>query len=321
MVPKSDSGPLHLQLHTMNISVFHRIAALAFAFIASFTSTSTARAELSVATLHPLMTDVAKNIGGKHVRVVGLMSPGEDIHTFNPSSKDMAVARGSDIVIASGKALETYLPKLKKSLPNSTRLVEAGSFVPSVKIEASSSLFVCCPQHAVGSIDPHWWHSVSGMKRAAKRLAKEFGKADPANAKAYAANASAYGSRLDALKTWAKKEISRVPRSDRTLVTAHAAFAYFCKEFGFKSLPVAGLSHGETSSKYLAEAIAEIKKAKVRAVFPEKNANPKTLQVITSATGASLGKALIADGSVAGVTTYEAFVRHNVNAIVAALAK
>ena len=54
-----------------------------------------AHAELKVATLHPLMTDLAKRVGGSHVSVTGLMSPGEDIHQFSPSSSDMASARSA----------------------------------------------------------------------------------------------------------------------------------------------------------------------------------------------------------------------------------
>jgi zinc/manganese transport system substrate-binding protein len=278
-----------------------------------------ARAELKVATLHPLMTDLAKRVGGSHVSVTGLMSPGEDIHQFSPSSSDMASARSANVVLASGKGVELYLSRLQASLGAGTRVVQAGSAAQSVKVSAGDALFVCCPQHAAGSVDPHWWHSISGMKKAAVYVGKEFGKADPANAKAYAANASAYGRELDALSAWAKRELSKVPRSNRVLVTAHAAFGYFCKEFGFRSLPIAGLNAEAVGSQYLAEAIAQIQKNQVRTVFPEKNANTKALDSIVSATGVRRGQSLIADGSASGVTTYEAFVRHNVNAIVAGL--
>jgi zinc/manganese transport system substrate-binding protein len=278
-----------------------------------------ARAELKVATLHPLMTDLAKQVGGAQVSVTALMSAGEDIHRFSPNSSDMAAARSADVVLASGKGLELYLPKLKASLGSGTRLVEAGNAVPSIKVSAGDALFVCCPQHSVGSLDPHWWHSISGMKKAADYVAKEFGKADPANDKLYKANAKAYGNRLDGLSSWAKRELSRVPRQNRVLTTAHAAFGYFCREFGFKSLPVAGLSQEAVSSQYLSEAIAQIKKNGVRTVFPEKTANPKALDSIVASTGVRRGTALIADGSASGVTSYEAFVRHNVSAIVSGL--
>lgn len=301
----------------MKARVQNRIAAL-FAALALF-APSIALADLKVASLHPMVTDLARQVGGSHVKVMPLMNAGEDIHEFTPSSGDMAQARSADILLASGKGLELYLPRLKTTLGGTTRVIEAGSAVRSVKLSAADAAFACCPHHAAGSIDPHWWHSVSGMKKAAKYVAKEFGKADPANKATYAANAKAWGRELDALESWAKREISTIPRSKRYLVTAHAAFGYFCRDFGFKSIPVAGASEESASSKYLAEAIATIRKHGVPTAFPEVNANPQALASIVKTTGMRKGGTLIADGSAKSAPTYQAFIRHNVRAIVAGL--
>lgn len=279
-------------------------------------------ADITVTTVHPILTDVAKRIGGSTVAVVELMHPGQDVHNFDPSSSDIAKIRGSQILLASGKGLEIYLPKLQAGIDsNQTRVVEVGSAVRSIKVSPASSVFVCCPTHAVGSIDPHWWHSISGMKKASTYIAKEFGKADPANASAYKENAKSYGRELDQLSNWAKREVAKVPRSKRVLVTSHAAFGYFCKEFGFKSIPVAGLSAESVSSKYLAEAIESIRERSVTAVFPEEGAKPGALRSIMEATGAKNGGNLIADASAQGVNSYAAFVKHNVSTVVAALAQ
>ncbi len=283
-------------------------------------SLSSSRAGLEVATLHPMVTDLAREVGGKHVIVFPLMKAGEDIHNFRPSSSDMARARSADILLASGKGLELYLPRLRKALGGSTRVIEAGNAVRSVKLSAKDALFACCPEHAAGSIDPHWWHSVSGMKRAAAYVAREFGKTDPANKDAYTSNARVWGKKLDALETWAKREISRIPRSKRYLVTAHAAFGYFCRDFGFVSIPVAGPSEGNVSSKYLAEAIGQIRKNSVSVAFPEVNANPRALDSIIKTTGIRRGKALIADGSESSTSTYRAFIEHNIKVIISGLA-
>ncbi|MCB1065565.1 MAG: zinc ABC transporter substrate-binding protein [Verrucomicrobiae bacterium] len=275
-----------------------------------------AQADLKVATLHPLMTDVANKVGGSHVTVVTLMSPGEDIHQFSPTSSDMTEARSADVVLASGKGVELYLPKLKASLPSTTHVIEAGNACRSIKLSAKDAIFACCPQHAAGSIDPHWWHSISGMQSAADYVAKEFGKADPANKDAYRANAKAWSAELKTLQSWAKREISKVPRSRRYLVTSHAAFGYFCKEYGFKSIPISGPTEEAVSSQYLSEAIEQVKANNVTTVFPENNASTKALDAIIAATGTRRGSPLIADGSASGVTTYKAFVEHNISAVV-----
>ncbi|BDS07483.1 manganese ABC transporter substrate-binding protein [Oceaniferula spumae] len=277
-----------------------------------------ATADIKVASLHPLISDVARQVGGKHATVVQLIDPHTDPHHFRPSPKDLAKAQGAVVYLASGKNLETYLGKLQSTLGNNVKVFEVGRKIPSQTISGRSSQYVCCPDHAKGSLDPHWWHRVSNMQKAARELASEFGRLDPANAAAYKANAAAYSRRLEGLDAWIKREVSRIPRSSRILTTAHAAFGYYCKEYGFKALPVKGLtaSH-KTSAAYQAQAIQEIRKNGVKAIFPELRANPKSLSVISRETGVKLGGTLVADGA----SNYEKMMRDNTTKIVKALAK
>lgn len=259
-------------------------------------TTLSAQADLRVASLHPVLSDLARQVGGSHVVVVELLKPGGDPHTFSPSTSDLRRMEACQLILASGKGIEPYLPKLKDSLKPGQQVFDVGRAVPSLTISEDNGLFVCCPHHSVGSLDPHWWHSVKNMQRASKVLSKAFAKADPTNAKAYAAQAKRYESHLKALYGWARKEIARIPRANRKLATAHAAFTYFCKEFGFQSMPIQGLGKDrEASSQYLADVIGDLKHHRVAAVFPEAQANPKVLQEMVRSTGARLGGRLFAD--------------------------
>lgn len=276
-----------------------------------------AQAGMKVGSLHPLISDLAKQVGGSHVTVVSLMAPGADPHEFQPTPSQLASVSSAKLILASGKGMESYLPKLRDNLSPGQEIYEVGRKVPSVRISAGDELFVCCPAHTHGGIDPHWWHSVSAMKRATSELANAFAKADPSNAAAYRANAKAYEARLSQLDSWIKVQISAIPRSNRKLCTSHLAFAYFCRDYGFKALPIQGLTREQNPSpSYLAESIREIEKQGIPAVFPEHLANPKILQAMVSQTGVKLGGKLIADGS---VTNYESMMRSNVRAIVSAL--
>ncbi|MEZ0388231.1 MAG: metal ABC transporter substrate-binding protein [Verrucomicrobium sp.] len=278
------------------------------------------QAALKVATLHPLLGDLARQVGGKNVEVIDLLKPGADAHHFEPTSKDLANLKGASLVLASGKHLENYLDKLGDSLGAGAKIVEVGKTIPSIKIEAGNDLFICCPAHAAGGIDPHWWHSADNMKRAARVLADEFPAVDSANAAAYRTNAEAAQQRLTALKTWAQQQVAAIPKADRKLVTAHAAFGYFCKEYGFKSIPILGIGReDEASPKYLTETITTIREHKIRAVFPEDQANPKVLAEIVRETGIKVGKPLIADGTSTAAPTFEAMLKYNITTVVAGL--
>jgi ABC-type Zn uptake system ZnuABC Zn-binding protein ZnuA len=278
------------------------------------------QAALKVATLHPLLADLARQVGGERIELVEILKPGSDVHHFEPGGREIAAMRGARLILASGKHLESYLDKLRDSVGAGVEVVEVGRTIPSLKLDPKQEIFLCCPHHAHSSIDPHWWHSADNMRRAARVLAEVFAKADPANEQAYEAGAKAAGERFMQLKKWAQNEISAIPRSDRKLVTAHAAFGYFCKEFGFKSLPVLGIGRSDDiSAQYIAQAIQLIRDNRIRAVFPEDQANPKVLAEIVRSTGAKTGRPLIADGTAREAHTFETMLAHNVRAIVEAL--
>jgi zinc/manganese transport system substrate-binding protein len=281
--------------------------------------TSLAQAQLKVATTHPLLEDLVTQVGGKQVSVLNLLKPGGDVHHFEPSARDISALQKVSVIFVSGKGLENYLGSLRDSVPSAT-IVEVGKPIPSIVIQAGSELFYCCPAHSSGGIDPHWWHSMENMRRAAKVVGDALAKADPANAASYKANTTATQARLAGFKAWAQQQLAVIPRSDRKLVTAHAAFGYFCKEFGFKSIPLLGVGReGEVGGAYVADAIKAIKDNNIRAVFPEDQSNPKALKEIVRDTGVRIGGELVADGTNPEAHTIEAMLRRNIDAVVAAL--
>ncbi|MFN0130573.1 MAG: metal ABC transporter substrate-binding protein [Verrucomicrobiales bacterium] len=280
-----------------------------------------AMAAVKVAATHPLIGDLLRQVGGSHVTVVDLLKPGGDAHHFEPTASDLRELRGAKAVFASGKHLESYLDKLADSLGSGVKIIEVGRTIPSLKIESGNEVFLCCPTHAKGGIDPHWWHSAENMARAARIVADELAALDPAQAAAYKAGGAATAKKMLGLKAWAQQQLAPVPRGERKLVTAHAAFGYLCKEYGLKFIPLLGLSREEDYSPvYIAEAIKTIRSHRIRAVFPEDQANPKIIGEIVRETGAETGKPLIADGTAAGKgSTFEGMFRHNITAIAEAL--
>lgn len=278
-------------------------------------------APLKVATLHPIVADLARQIGGANVEVVEILKPGGDIHHFEPAPKDIAAMRGAKLLLASGKGLETFLGKLRDSLGTGVKLVEVGEKVPSIPYVCNHDHGEEGHDHHHGEFDPHWWHSAENMKRAARIVADELSAADSANAAAYDAGAKAATKRFDELKKWAQKEVAKISRKDRKLVSAHAAFGYFCKEFGFEPISLLGVGRSDDAdSKHVAETIAEIREHGIKAVFPEDQANPKVLAEIARSTGVKIGDSLVADGTAKTAHTFETMLAHNVRAIVAALA-
>ncbi|MEK6230425.1 MAG: metal ABC transporter substrate-binding protein [Luteolibacter sp.] len=273
-------------------------------------------AEFKVSALHPLMADLANQVGGERVEVFDLVGAGGNPHRFQPKPSDLKKMQASSLILAGGKNLESYLGRIRASLPN-VPILEVGRTIPSLTV-GKDAVYTCCPHHSrAGALDPHWWHGIANMKRAARIIATAFGGIDPAGKTEYKNRAAAYGKRLDGLKRWTKSELSKVPRGQRKLVTAHNAFGYFAKEFGFNVIAVAGLNkEQESTPQDLARTIESVKKSGVPAIFPEEGASRRTVDSIARATGTKVASPLISDGNgTRNSAGFEGMIRNNVNAI------
>lgn len=310
----------------------HRFILLACTLLAAVP----ARADLAVATLHPALDDLAKQVGGERISLVPLLKAGSDPHAFSPKPEDVKLLRGVRLILASGKGMETYLDKLGDNLGKEQKIIEVGKTIPDLTEAEEQAILLEAEEahdhaeddghehghhhHGAGT-DPHWWNSTENIRRAASVLAEAFSREDPANAAAYRSNAAAYAERLRVLKNWAKKELAAVPQDSRKIATAHLSMTYFAKEFGFKLIAVQGLSPtAKATSGDLASAITRIKKHRIKAVFPEQGVNAKQLDEIIAESGAKKGGELVADGNGTGeFARFENAFRHNVTTIAAAL--
>jgi len=272
-----------------------------------------AAAELKVASLHPLLGDLARQVGGERVEVVDLIGRNVDPHHFEPQPEDLRAAGDARLFLASGKGLETYLDTLRTLLPADARLIEVGATLPGLEGSCDH------PGHDhEGTEDPHWWHSIDAFRRAATVTAEALAEADPDGAAGYRARALAYRAELDRLERWTRRQVARIPRDRRVLATAHAAFGYFCHDHGFEALPVQGLNREQMpDAPSLARLIRKLRESQVTVIFPEKGSNPKILAALTRDTGIRLAPPLDADGSTS--ESYQAMIRDNVGTIVEAL--
>ena len=278
---------------------------------------------LKIATLHPILGDMARAIGGSHVQVADLLRPNGNLHSFEPAPQDIAAAGQARLVLASGKNLEPYLPKLKDALGGRAQILDLGASIPDVPVAADTADHDhghdgdCC---AHGPNDPHWWHTPANMKRAARALAAALTRMDPAHEQDYKAGLARWNRKMDQLSSWARKELADIPEADRILVTGHAAMNHFCKEFGFRSISIQGVSReDEGNSAQLASTLKKLRAAGVKALFPEYSSNPKSLTEIAKSLNIPVAKPINTDGLAPDGHTFESMFKQNVGIIKEAL--
>ena len=262
-----------------------------------------------------MVADAVAEVGAGRVEVEGLMGPGVDPHLYRASEGDLRRLERADLVFYNGLHLEAKMADVLARVPRTRAVAEA--------IPARLLLQVGEGQH-----DPHVWFDVELWAHAVRAVRAALVEADPAHAAVYRRNAGAYLDRLAALDAWVAREAARVPAGRRVLVTAHDAFAYFGRAYGFEVLGLQGISTvSEAGARDVSELADLIAERRIPAVFVESSVSPRTIEAVQAAVrargfdvriGASLySDALGSEGTPAA--TYVGMVRHNVAGIVGAL--
>lgn len=282
--------------------------------------TEAAEGRLRVVATIGMISDVAANIGGDRVYVQGLMGPGVDPHLYKARAGDVRRLSLADLVLYNGLHLEAAMGEVLEELGRRQRTVAVTSAI-------DSSALITLANYP-GNFDPHIWFDVSLWRGAAGVIGRALADADPAHAGEYALRTAEYVARLDSLHEWVEQQVATLPPDRRVLITAHDAFGYFGRAYGFEVLALQGIStSAEAGTSDVQRLAALIARRRIPAVFVETSIPPRTIQSVIAAVNArgfrvQPGGALYSDamgdaGTVEG--TYVGMVRHNVKTIVNAL--
>ncbi len=281
---------------------------------------SLASRELRIVATTSMVTDLVERVGGERVDVEGLMGPGVDPHLYKASEGDVIALADADAVFYNGLHLEAKLAEVFERMETRVH-----TYAVTDRIDRGRLL---APPAFAGNYDPHVWFDVGLWRQALAQVRDDLSSLDAAHASTYRRNAARYDRELAELDQWVRTETERVPPEKRVLVTAHDAFNYFGRAYGFDVRGLQGISTaseaGTADVRELAEFIAE---RQIPAIFVESSVSPRAIEAVREAVRArgfevGIGERLFSDamgdpGSAEG--TYPGMVRHNVNAIVSGL--
>lgn len=276
--------------------------------------------KLKVVTTTSMLTDLVKNIGGDLIEVNGLMGAGVDPHLYKASEGDVNKLFQADIIFYNGLHLEGKLVDVFEKMAKTKLTVSLGGSLDKNELIGS--------EYFVSNYDPHVWFNIQFFKQFGDRVAETLAANDPVNAKKYQENNALYQDKLDALEVEVKAMIATLPKEKRILVTAHDAFNYFGKAYGFNVVGLQGLSTateaGVQDVRRLSQFIID---NKVKAVFIESSVPRRTIEALQEAVlsknhDVGIGGSLYSDalgnaGTIEG--TYVGMFRANVKTIVEAL--
>jgi manganese/zinc/iron transport system substrate-binding protein len=276
--------------------------------------------KLRVVTTTGMIADIAANVGGDRVEVTSLMGPGVDPHLYKASEGDVLRLGRADVIFYNGLHLEAKMAEVIERMSDRTMVAAVTEGVDRAELLR--------PAAFEGQYDPHVWFDVGMWMQATEAVRDTLATRDPDHADTYRANAERYLAELSALDAYVRERAATVPPEQRVVITAHDAFNYFGRAYGFDVRGLQGISTaaeaGTADVRELADFIAD---RKIRALFIESSVPVRNVEAVQAAVRARgwevvIGGELYSDAmGTAGTPdgTYQGMVRHNIDTIADAL--
>ncbi|MEP5151568.1 zinc ABC transporter substrate-binding protein [Planktotalea sp.] len=275
---------------------------------------------LSIVATTGMIADTAHRIGGAHVEVRALMGSGVDPHAYRQTRTDITAMTRADLVLWHGLYLEAQMEDFLVKLDRRRTAIPVADAMPKELLLSHEDYD--------GRFDPHVWMVPALWVNVARRVAEVLSEAKPDAADDFAANLKAFEGELSALQTYGETVLATVPESARVLLTAHDAFGYFGRAFGYEVIGIQGIStESEAGLNRISSLVDMLVERKIGAAFVESSVSDRNIRALIEGAAAqdhtvSIGGELFSDAMGADGSyeaTYIGMIDHNMTTIAKAL--
>lgn len=224
--------------------------------------------------------DFAREIAADRAELTLLIKPGSEVHSYEPTPKDMIRIQESDLFICNGGESEQWAKTLITPELNTIYMMDC---VDTVE-ESADGIYNA--EDGEPELDEHVWTSPLNAIKISEEICNALCKLDTANAETYKTNLAAYKSQLMSLDRGFRQVI--INSGKHTLVFADRfPMRYFALEYGldcYAAFPGCS-SETEPSAKTVAYLIDRVREYKIPAVLYMEFSNQKMADVICEDTG------------------------------------
>lgn len=305
----------------MNLSILTRALVIAMTILLVSPVRAESQKQYSVVTTIGMIEDVTRHIADDRAEVIGLMGSGVDPHLYKPTRSDIRRLMDADVIFYNGLLLEG---KMADAL---IRAATSGKKVHAVT-ELLDEQYLLEPEEFEGLYDPHVWMDPAAWSRTIDVIRDKLIEFDASGKDIYTANAAAYREKLAELDAYAERVLDSVPEPQRVLVTAHDAFNYFGRRFGYEVVGIQGLStESEAGVRDIEDLVDLLVERKIGAVFVESTVSDRNIRALIAG-AKSRGHSVVVGGelfsdAMGNADTYEGtyigMIDHNVTTIARAL--
>ncbi len=239
-----------------------------------------------VTTLFPAY-DFARVIGGDRVQVTLIVPPGTELHSFEPTAKDMVRVQSADLFFYNGGESEAWVEQFLES-GEKLRTLSMLDCVEALEEETKEGMQESAQEEEEDGpeYDEHVWTSPKNAILICEALCDALCELDPEGESTYRANLAAYTEELKALDE-SFREIVDKGRFQTVVFADRFPARYFVEEYGleyFAAFPGCA-EDTEPSAKTVSFLIDRVREQGLPAVFYIEFSNEKMADMICEDTG------------------------------------
>lgn len=227
--------------------------------------------------------DFAREIAGDRAQITLLLKPGAEVHSYEPSPKDIIRIQESDLFICNGGESEDWVESL---IDDDANVIYMMDCVDAVEESDEGIYSASGDENGETELDEHVWTSPLNAVKIARRICDALCEADKDGSREYIVNFEVYKTKLLDLDIRFRTTVLQAERS--TLVFADRfPMRYFALEYGldyYAAFPGCA-SETEPSAKTVAFLIDHVREEDIPAVLYMEFSNEKMADIICEDTG------------------------------------
>ncbi|MEE4113921.1 MAG: zinc ABC transporter substrate-binding protein [Desulfobacteraceae bacterium] len=238
-----------------------------------------------------------QQIGGDHVDVQVMVSPGASPATYEPRPRQMTALADARLYFAIGVAFETvWLDKIMAANPTMT-LVRTDAGIQKIPMathhHGEEAHHEGEENHGESShdgiLDPHIWLSPPLVRQQAGTILTALTAADPSRSKDYASNYRRFVAAIDDLDRDLKTLFSG--QEGLPFMVFHPAWGYFAQAYGLEQVPIE-IEGKDPKPAQLQVMIENARTEGIRVVFVQPQFSVKRAELVAREIG---GQVAVAD--------------------------
>ena len=265
------------------------------------------------------LQEIVSRIGGEHIESDSIIPSGAEIHSYEPSPRDIARIENVDLFVYVGSGLEPWGERVEEMFKQNDitflKVSDRMDMLPYREPDIDDFLIETeqDPDHEEehnhdetghnhspdedsigdeddahhshdhghdhGAYDPHVWVDPLNYLEIARLVKEELIVLDPENTESYRENFQDVKDKITELDS-KFSETLKEKESDLILVS-HAAFSYLGERYGFKQLAVTGITpHEEPSPRTTHKLIQLAEERGINYIFRETLSSPRIVDVL-----------------------------------------